>query len=278
MTLTTDMGVRDHYVASVKGALFTAIPGVTVVDISHAIAPFDTAQAAFVLRNAYPDFPRGTIHLIGVNPEAGGQEPHVVVRHDGHLFVGADNGIFTLLFDGQPHEAFELTMKIGDDHASFPLKHVFVKAAAHLARGGTPETIGRKLQRVNELRHFVPKVERDGIIGSVIHVDSYGNLVTNITRRLFEEVVRGRPFRIRFGRGANDIRQISRNYGDEAPGERVALFGSGGMLEIAINKGTPGTGGGAASLFGMKVGDTVRADLEDLNPAAPRVTGQLRTA
>jgi S-adenosyl-L-methionine hydrolase (adenosine-forming) len=261
ITLTTDMGLRDHYVAAVKGAIHTQFPGATIVDISHSITPFDNGQAAFVLRNAYPEFPRGSIHIIGVNPEADGNTRHLVVRHDGHYFVGADSGIFPLLFDGRPHEAFELTMKLDTDHNTFPVKNIFVKAACHIARGGTPEVIGRKTVEVREQIGFRPVVLNDAIKGAVVHIDSYGNVVTNIMRSHFDEVIKGRPFKISFGRTMHDISVISSNYNDVPPGERVAFFGMNGHLEIAVNKGVAGAGGGAAQLLGLRVADTVRLEL-----------------
>ena len=264
ITLTTDMGLKDHYVAAVKGAIITQAPEARIIDISHSIRPFDNAQAAFVLRNAYPDFPRGTIHIIGVNPDTDGDTPHLIVRHDGHYFVGSDNGIFWLLFDGPPHESFELTIKLDDDHAAFPTKNVFVKAACHIARGGTPEVIGRKVVKIREQVGFRPAVDQQSIRGVVMYIDSYGNVITNISRQLFEEVVRGRPFRIAYGRSSNDITTIHPNYGEVPPGERIALFGASGFLEIAVNKGVEGKGGGAARLFGLRVQDPVRIDLMDI--------------
>ena len=279
ITLTTDMGHRDHYVAAVKGAILSQTPDVLIVDISHEIAPFDNMHAAFVLRNAYPDLPRGTIHVIGVNPETDGETPHLVVRHDGHYFVGSDNGIFSLLFDGMPHEAFALTIKLDDDHAAFPTKNVFVKAACHIARGGTPEVIGRKVVTIKEQIGFRPAVDKDSIRGVVMHIDGYGNVITNITRQIFHDAVRNRAFRIAYGRSSNDIQKISQTYGDAPPGERLALFGASGYLEIAVNKGVEGSGGGAARLFGLRVQDPVRVDLLDAVRQSPNVPiGQLAQA
>ncbi len=269
ITLTTDMGTRDHYVAAVKGAILTQAPEALIVDVSHGITPFNNAQAAFVLRNCYRDFPAGTIHVIGVNPETDGKTPHLVARHDGHFFVGADNGIFSLLFDGRPQEAFELTIKLDDDHAAFPTKNVFVKAACHLARGGTPEVIGRKVASVREQLGFRPAVDKEGIRGAVMYVDAYGNAITNISRELFEGTVRNRTFRIAFSRSANDITTVHQSYGEVPAGERVALFGASGFLELAVNKGVEGAGGGAARLFGLRVQDPVRIDLLE----AARKTG-----
>ncbi len=260
ITLTTDMGARDHYVAVVKAAILTQCPEASVVDISHHITPFSNAEAAFVLRNAWPAFPKGTIHIMGVNPETDGQTPHLVVRHQGHFFVGADNGIFSLLFEGHPDEAHELTMKLDDDHATFPVRSVFVKVACHLARGGTPEVIGRKVTGVREQFGFQPATDPASIRGKVVHIDHYGNVITNIRRRLFDEIGGGRAFRIGFGRPDDDITRLDKRYGDVPQGEKVAFFGVTGMLEIAVNKGATGVGGGFSQLFGVAVEDPVRVD------------------
>lgn len=260
ITLTTDMGLKDHYVASIKGSILSQCPDSVIVDVSHLIKPFNNSQAAFVLRQAYPDFPRGTIHIIGVNPEADGQTQHLVVRHDGHYFIGADNGIFALLFDSKPHEAFELTMKLDDDHATFPTKSVFVKAACHIARGGTPDVIGRKVTQIRDQIGFQPATDAQTIRAKVVYIDSYGNLVTNVRKQLFDEVGKGRSFKIGFGRTAYDIAKIDKTYADVQNGDRVAFFGTGGLLEIAVNKGVEGSGGGASRLFGVRESDPVRID------------------
>ncbi len=268
ITLTTDMGLRDHYVAAVKGAILSQHAEAQIVDISHQIAPFDNQHTAFVLRNAYPEFPRGTIHIIGVNGEADGRTPHLVVRHDGHYFIGADNGIFSLLFDTKPQEAFELTIKLDTDHLAFPTKNIFVKAACHIARGGTPEVIGRKVVTIREQLNFRPVMHSDAIKGAVIHIDSYGNVVTNITRTHFDELIKAHTFKISFGRSLHDITEISTTYTDVVQGERLAFFGATGFLEIAVNKGVAGGGGGAAQLLGLRVSDPVRLEITGLARSA----------
>lgn len=263
ITLTTDMGLRDHYVAMVKGAILSQLPEVLIVDVSHSIKPFDNAQAAYVLRNAYTAFPAGTIHIVGVNPELDRNTFHVVVKHNGHYFVGADNGIFPLVFDGAADEAYELTMKLDDDHVAFPTKSVFVKAACHLARGGMPATIGRKISALRERIGFQPATDETSIRGRVVYIDGYGNLMTNVKRPLFDEVGRGRPFRIGFGHSADDITRIHTTYGDVSDGVCLAFFNANGHLEIAVNKGVEGSGGGAARLLGLRENDTVRIDFAE---------------
>jgi S-adenosylmethionine hydrolase len=262
ITLLSDMGTRDHYVAAVKGAILSQLPEAVIVDISHSIAPFNNLHAAFVLRNAWKEFPPGTVHIIGVNPEANAQTAHVAVKQGGHFFIGADNGIFSLLFDERVEEAYELTLKLDTDHQTFPTKNVFVKAACHLGRGGTVEMLGRRMNTVREQLSVRPVVMGDTIKGEVIHVDHYGNVVTNITQDLFTSVVKHRKFRISLGRRMHDIEQVHKTYADVPHGERVAFFGDSGHLEIAINKGVTGGGGGAAQLLGLQVTSAILLELE----------------
>lgn len=262
ITLTTDMGLRDHYVAAVKGAILSQHPEARIVDVSHLVQPFNNAHAAFVLRHAYPEFPKGTIHIIGVNPESDGHTPHLVVRHEGQYFVGADNGVFSLLFDMRPEAAYEITMKLDEDLHTFPVKSVFVKAACHLARGGTPETIGRKVPGVREQIGFQPAVDGDRIRAKVVHVDHYGNLLLNVKRTLFDDVGRGRAFVIDLGRPGETIARLHRTYGEVPHGERLAFFGTNGLLQIAVNKAVEGVGGGAARLFGVGENDPVIIDFD----------------
>lgn len=262
ITLTTDMGTRDHYVAAIKGAILSLWEQAVIVDISHHVAPFNNMHAAFVLRNAWREFPAGTVHVIGVNPEGGKQTPHVAVKAQGQYFIGADNGIFSLLFDGPVEAIHELQGGPDASGPSFVVKQVFVKAACHLARGGAPGQLGPERTSVNEQYNVRPAVTGDAIRGQVIHVDHYGNVITNITRELFDSMVGDRAFTLSIGHPSNNIRKIHRTYGDVIPGERVAFFGDSGHLEIAINKGAVGNGGGASQLLGLHVNDVVRLEFE----------------
>lgn len=264
ITLLSDMGTSDHYVAAVKGAILRQLPGTMIVDISHNIAPFNNMQAAFVLRNAWHEFPTGTIHIIGVNPGTDSKTPHIAVRHKGHYFVGADNGIFSMLFDEPAEEVYGLTLKLDTDHRLFPVKHIFVKAACHLGRGGTIELLGRRLEQVQQ--QLMPRavLMEEAIKGQVIHVDHYGNVITNITRQLFNSLVRNRPFVLTIGRSKHNIRTLHKHYSDVAPGEKLAFLGDSGYLEIAVNKGVKASGGGASQLLGLKVNDVIRLELEEV--------------
>jgi len=262
ITLTTDMGTRDHYVAAVKGAIYSQLGEAKIIDITHHLPPFDIAKCAFLLRNTYKEFPKGSVHVIGIDPEASVDRAHLVVEYDGHYFIGADNGIFSILFEKLPENVFELNISQDSDDLTFPVKDVFTKAACHLARGGTPEIIGTRVESVQQKQMYRPIVEENLIRGSVIYIDSYGNVITNITKSLFTQVAKGRGFIILFRSSAYSIDKISRKYAQVPEGEKIALFGSSEHLEIAINKGVEGSGGGANKLFGLKLYDTVTIEFE----------------
>ncbi|MBX7094258.1 MAG: SAM-dependent chlorinase/fluorinase [Flavobacteriales bacterium] len=271
ITLTTDMGDRDYYVAALKGAVLRRLPDARLIDISHKISPFDIAQASFVIRNVYREFPEGTIHIIGINPDRvkrlspfdmRDEVKHVIVEKEGHYFIGADNGIFSLLFDEAPERIFEITVDTGYNPEVFPVKNVFIPIACDLAQGKMPEELGFPMDSIHERAIFRPVVEQNMIKGTVIYIDTYGNVITNITRDLFEKIKGDRDFTLYFRSEDYEITEISGSYGEVPEGEKVALFGSSGHLEIAINRGVEGSGGGASSLFGLKLNDTIRIEFQ----------------
>lgn len=261
ITLTTDMGLEDHYLAVVKGTIIEQCPAARIVDISHRITPFDIAHAAFVLRNAYPQFPAGSTHIIGVDPEVTEEKRPLLVPYDGHFFVGADNGIFSLIFDKQPEQAYELGT--GDRERTFPTRSIFAKAACEIAGGKNPESLGEATGELVQRSLFRAVVEENVIRGMIIHIDTYGNVISNITRDLFEEVGQGRPYTINFRGSSYRINKIHQSYSEVPEGEKVALFSSSGHLEIAINKGAQGSGGGAGQLFGLKKNAAITVTFHD---------------
>lgn len=257
ITLTTDLGLKDHYVASLKGAIYSECPDVRIVDISHNVNKFDIVQAAFLVKNVYPDFPQGTIHVIGVIPESQPDVLPLCVLCDSHYFISADNGIFSLLFDRKPDKITELVLVNKKDCFTFPLRDILIKAACHIARGGKPEMIGKLKNGFREKNVLQPTLQRNTIRGTVIYVDDYGNAITNISSSLFMETAKGRRFTIAFRTSGYDITRLSRNYTDVDVSERLALFGSTGLLEIAIHLGN------ASQLLGLKLNDTVSVDFYD---------------
>lgn len=255
ITLTTDWGLKDHYTGSVKGTLLSLMPDVTIVDITHEIPPFDSEPASFVILNCYHNFPKGTIHIIGINTEASIETPHIVMLYDGHYFIGADNGIFSLIAHEKPEKIIELNIPQDSDYFTFSTRDVFVKAACLIVKGEKLENLGFEKDALNEMITLKPVVETNSIKGNVIYIDSYENVITNISKELFREVGKGKKFVISF-RGGTDIDSISHGYKDVDPGEKLALFGTSAYLEIAINMGN------ASSLLGLKLKDSVRIDFE----------------
>jgi len=260
ITLTSDLGKRDHYLAMVKGALLTGAPDANIVDISHEIMPFDIYEASFILRNAYWHFPKGTIHVVSVNDVLTETHDHVVLEYDGHYFIGADNGVFSILVDKSDFRVFSLKVPLEFDSESFPMRTRFVTAAGHLARGGTPEVIGKFKGELLPAEGYKPLIEPNVIRGQVVYVDGYENVITNISKQLFRDVGKGRDFTINLVRSQEVLRKINVSYAETAPGRALALFGGAGMLEIAISKGAPRMGGGASSLLGLNVNDIVRIE------------------
>ena len=217
ITLTSDWGDTDYYPAAVKGRILRELPDAVIVDVTHKIPAFDSSRAAYILRNAYSNFPKGSIHLIGVNTEETEETAHVIALYDGHYFIGADNGIFSLIFE-KPAEK--------------PI-----------------ETLGNPYPELIQKIHFEPTSNHDGIRGMVIHIDSYENIITNIPQHLFREVVGDKPFKLSFKE--YELERLSEGYHEVVKSELLCLFGSNRLLQIAINQGN------AASLLGVKKTDPV---------------------
>lgn len=259
ITLTSDLGLRDHYVALVKAAILAQSPQAVIIDISHDVRSFDIGAAAFLLRSSWQHFPMGTVHVIGINPELTATQAHVVVQYMGHYFISADNGIFSLLFDEEPDEIYEINLNQGADW-TFPMKGVFATAAAHLSKGGAPDFLGKRIESIQMA--FMPgiSIEEKLLRGRVEYIDHYGNVYTNITRSVFESVRKKRLFAVQFKSSGFAIKKISHYFTDALVGERLAMWASNDTLMIAIHGGAKDNGGGASSLFGLEVDDVVRIE------------------
>ncbi len=268
ITLTTDFGEKDHFVGAVKGAIYTEMDEAKIVDISHAISPFHLQEAAYIIQNAYKSFPAGSIHIIGVDSELNPENKHIAVLMDGHYFICADNGIISMLTtEIRPEKIVEIN--IHDRIISnFPVLDVFVKVASHIARGGTLEVIGKSITQIKELTGIRPAVSNsmDQINGTIIYIDNYGNVISNITKKLFDEVGRGRKFII--NARTVTLNTIHTHYSDainfnnppgkrEEDGKKLALWNSSNYLELAIYKSSSKTVGSASSLFGLDYRDAI---------------------
>lgn len=257
VTLTTDLGTKDFYAASIKGKIYSLCPNTTIVDITHEIPPFDTEIAAYSLKNTYNDFPKGSIHIIGVDPVENENQKHVVVFNDGHYFVGADNGVFSFLFDTPPQQVLKINLTKISLTTTFPAKDVFATVAAHLSAGKALSEITSGNHILVSRNSIIPTLESNTISGHAIYIDSMGNITADITKGTFIQVGMGRGFEISFRRPDNTIKKISSYYNQVPKGEKLALFNNCNNLEIAINEGS------ASKLFGMKRGDVIRVNFID---------------
>lgn len=244
ITLTTDLGLNDHYLGAVKGSIYSLHPEATIVDISHNVESFNTIEAAFILKNCFYRFPKGSIHILSVNPDLNKDSDFLAIQYKKHYFIGTNNGTFSLIFDQKPEKIFQLDMKRDDNHESFPLGDILVKAACHLAKGGTLEFIGKPIDHMQEKLGHLPITQGDQIRGYVIHIDKYGNALTNISEDFFNSFGRGRKYSIDIN--GYEINKISKYYRDEPDGEKLAMFSSSKLLEIAMNNGS------AAELLGLR--------------------------
>ncbi len=249
VTLTTDFGLDDYYVAMLKGAMLQRNAELKIVDITHKVKPYDIVQGAFVLKNAFDSFPPGTLHIITVNnsPE---QFSFIAFSHQDHHFIGPDNGIFTLMFGELPSPAFRLDH---DADSPFPLKNVLANAVDHLCSGKPIFEIGLPAGETERRIALQPVISTSQIRGSVIYVDHYENAVVNVPKDLFQKVRNDRKFALFFKRH-DPITKLSRHYSEVPVGETLCLFNSAGFLEIAINMGK------ASSMLGLKLDDMVQVD------------------
>lgn len=270
ITLTSDMGHRDYYVGALKGSIYKQLPNAVVVDISHEVHPFNKFETAFYLRNAMVDFPDNTIHIIAVddtpkiniNMPSYHDEWPTVMRFKNQYFVGIDNGVLSLILgDEQPQALHRITEALTMPNVlQFSAKSVLAKIAIRIAQGESMENIGEPVDGVRPMNSGHAVIEENLIRGMVIYIDVYGNLITNISEDLFKSVGKGEPFTMYFKNRSYFVDKISGSYNDVEQGDRVAVFNSSGLLEIAINQGVPGNGGGASELFGMRINDVIRVE------------------
>ncbi|MBJ7881098.1 SAM hydrolase/SAM-dependent halogenase family protein [Gelidibacter salicanalis] len=268
ITLTTDFGEKDHFVGAIKGSIYSELEDIKIVDISHAISPFNVLEAAYIIQNAYSSFPKGSIHLIGIDSELNPENKHIAVKLNDHYFICANNGIMSMICNEiTPEKIVEINIhdKI---ETNFPVLDVFVRVACHIARGGTLEVVGKVISEIKPIKNLNPFVNEDKsqIIGSVIYIDNYGNVVTNIRRKFFEQTQKGRLFEV--SARSYKFKEIHNKYSDivnydmpeedrQDEGRGLVVFNSSDYLEIAIYKSDLATVGSASSLMGLQMRDTV---------------------
>ncbi|MFD2891171.1 S-adenosyl-l-methionine hydroxide adenosyltransferase family protein [Flavobacterium chuncheonense] len=267
ITLTTDFGTKDHFVGALKGKLISGYKEATIIDISHDIDLFNTLEASYCISAAYSNFPKGSIHIIGVDSERTKDTQHIAMQWDDHYFICADNGILSTLTQkkvAQKIVAINIHDRLNTDATDMD---VFVAVACHIARGGLLNVVGKEISElkvVNELNAQITE-NKTLIKGHVVYIDHFGNCVTNISKKMFSDVALGRKYEITFHN--KKINAIKKSYSDfktndrfslkDFEGERLALFNENGFLEIAIYKSNPKTVGAASTLLGLKFRDVV---------------------
>jgi len=254
ITLLSDWGLTDHYVASVKGAILSRVPEAVIVDISHNIRLFDIKHASFVMRNAWHNFPQGTIHIIGVDSIESDKHPHIIVKSEGHYFIGADTGLISIILNEKPEKIIAISVTQDSGYFTFPARDRFVKVATLLAKGTNMDELGEPLLSLNTKTLLQPDFDGKTIYGKVMHIDNYENIFVNITDKYIRECLGKSPFQVICKK---DTIPIVKAYGDVREGFTCALFASNSYLQIAVNRGR------AASLLGMSIDNDVLVVIEN---------------
>lgn len=272
ITLTTDYGLKDHFVGALKGKILTEYSEATIIDISHDIDPFNTAEASYIIAAAYLSFPKGSVHLIGVDSEMNKENRHIAMQWNDHYFICADNGILGMMTQKiVPQKLVAINI-----HDRFPAEFtdldVFVKVACHLAKGGLLNVVGKEVNEIKQPTELQPVTDKNSIKGYVVYVDHFGNVVTNISKKMFNDAAKGRSYEIVLNEKGktgdrSNIKKIREKYSDVATsntypiknyeGTKLAIFNEAGFLEIAIFRSNPHTTGTASSLLGLGYRDVV---------------------
>ncbi len=242
VTLLTDFGLRDSYVAEMKAVILTHAPHVTVVDLTHGVPPGDIAAARYLLHRSWGRFPSGTVHVVVVDPGVGSPRRALAVSAGGHSFVGPDNGVLESVLD----DAVVVSLPVGSEAApTFHGRDVFAPAAARLALGTPIGQLGTTVSDPVRLPFPVPERRGETVVGQVVYVDRFGTLVTNIPG---VGLAPGATVVV----GGEHAAMVQRTFADVEPGILVAFVGSGGTLEIAVRDRS------AAQSTGTGVGGEVR--------------------
>ncbi|MFK8059046.1 MAG: S-adenosyl-l-methionine hydroxide adenosyltransferase family protein [Polaribacter sp.] len=280
ITLTTDFGTKDHFVGAVKGAIYSELVDAKIVDITHKISPFNITETAYILKNSYKSFPDGTIHIVGVDSELSRDNKHIALELDNHFFVCPDNGLISMIASEiKPKRIVEINIHDRIE-SSFPVLDVFVQVACFIARGGNLTVIGKEIQDFKKLVEIQPKVNQaqNQIIGGVVYIDNYGNVISNISKKMFQEIGKGRRFKATARRYSfakiftkyNEVAGDSAHDSVQYDGSKLALFNSAGYLEIAIYRSNLDSVGGASTLLGLNYRDSII--IEFYNDSKPDFT------
>ena len=266
ITLTTDLGTKDHKVASIKGSILSLEKNVPIVDITHHIEPHDIIQTAYIVRNSYSHFPKGSIHMIAVDCFYHKDRKFLVLETNGHYFIMPDNGLFSLIFpEIKPEKIYEISHNASDDDRIFTPIDIFVPVAVHLHKGNDTKLIGKQIKSIKEVVFPKPNYNevQKMIAGEIVYIDHFGNAVSNISKEIFEKHLSGNQnFTIKFRECS--MKNIVKKHTDIITdwekenfflAKELALFNEADLLEIAMYKGSKTNG--AAPLMGLNIGEKI---------------------
>jgi S-adenosylmethionine hydrolase len=257
ITLTTDFGIADHFVGVMKGVIAGICPQAQVVDIGHMVTPFEVSEASFLIAQAYPYFPAGTVHVVIVDPGVGTSRRPLLVEAAGQYFVAPDNGVLTMVYANEEKRKVRAvtseTYFLERVSRTFHGRDIFAPVAAHLARGVKPARFGKAIEDYMRLSFEKPvRTARRGWTGAVLKIDRFGNLVTNFSAAEFPQIEQ-QPFEMQVG--LQYVRHLAQNYAECGPGELFAIAGSSGYIEVSSSQAS------AAKILGCGVGAPVELRL-----------------
>ncbi|MBK6264745.1 SAM-dependent chlorinase/fluorinase [Marivirga sp. S37H4] len=255
ITFLSDFGWQDHYVASVKAKILTENPEIQIIDISHKIKKFDIIHGAQVLKSVYQDFPEGTIHIAAVNMRTVANESMIAIKLNNQIILGSNNGMLGLLDEKSPDEIIKI--KEEEPFSNFPAKDTLAVAALKLQNKKPIAQLGEAMSQEDFVRYLPQRVKatREIIQGHVVHVDDYGNLITNIGKKDFDILSKGKSVQVKFRNYV--LSKVLSYYHETSGGEAFALFNDQSVLEIGIKEGN------AAELLGMEYGSMVSIKFSD---------------
>jgi S-adenosylmethionine hydrolase len=260
ITLLTDFGTSDHYVAAMKGVILDIAPDACLVDITHEIPPFAIAEAAFTLDQAVRTFPKGTVHLVVVDPGVGSSRRPIFSKSGGQFFVGPDNGVLSMVWERDPeHEVWEIPTGHPDSKPpasqTFHGRDIFAPLAAHLAGGALVSRLGTPIQDPVRIPAAQATETSPGSwAGTILKVDRYGNAITSFPSGLWDDIS-GKAFIIRILN--HSVRTERTSYSAGKPGELFVIMGSTGYLEIAMREGN------AATVCGARAGNSIELQIDE---------------
>jgi hypothetical protein len=249
ITLTTDFGLSDHYVGTMKGVILSICSRARIVDISHGVGAYEIPEAAFTLAQAYRYFPRGAVHVVVVDPGVGTSRRPILAQAAGHYFIAPDNGVLSMIFAAQKHKVRTISNAryfLPQVSNTFHGRDIFAPAAAHLASGVAPARFGKPIEDYLRLDFDKPaRTGRRTWTGAILKVDRFGNIVTNFSVADFPDLDK-RAFEMAVG--SQRINVFARHYAERGPGEAFAIVGSAGFYEISVGQAS------AAKLLGCAAG------------------------